>query len=395
MSAIHRIGIVVVGIVWSCGGCKPPPPKTVEIPPPMVSVAIPLEREITDYLDFTGNTAALESVQLRARVKGFLESIHFSAGSRVNKDDLLFVIDPRPFQASLEKAEAELKSREAALQLAEFDYTRVKNLYEQGDAAEYEYNSAVANRNSALAGVAGAKAAVEEAKLNLDYTQVKAPIGGRIGRNLVDVGNLVGAGESTLLATIVNDDSVYAYFTVSELDLLALLRQYPRQSTTTQPNDRKPPVFLALADEKDYAHQGIVDSADPQLDPSTGTLQARAIVANPSGLLAPGLFVRIRVPVSQPRKALMVSERALGLDQGQRYVLIVNEQQVVEYRRVQTGALEGGLRVIVNGLQAGEHVIVNGLQRVRPGAKVSPQRVDMNTFKATGTASAPATRPGH
>ncbi len=395
MSSINRFGVIVLVSGCFLEGCKPPPPRVAEPPPPVVSVAVPLEQEITDYLDFTGNTAALESVQLRARVKGFLESIHFTAGARVNKDDLLFVIDPKPFQASLDRAKAELKSRQAALQLAEFDYNRLKKLYEQGDAAEYEYNSAVANRNSALAGVAGAEAAVVEAQLNLDYTQVKAPTSGRISRNLVDVGNLVGAGDSTLLATIVNDDSVYAYFTVSELDLLALLRQYPRRPTTTQPNVQKPPVFLALADEKEYAHQGVVDSSDPQLDPSTGTLQARAVFPNPDGLLTPGLFARIRVPVSQPRKALMVSERALGLDQGQRYVLVVNEQQVVEYRRVQTGALEQGLRVIVNGLNANEQVIVNGLQRVRPGVKVSPQRVDMNTFKATGTAAASATRPGH
>lgn len=395
MSAIHRMGVAILVIGWSCGGCKPSRPKAVEPPPPVVSVAVPLEREITDYLDFTGNTAAFESVQLRARVKGFLESIHFTAGSRVNKDDLLFVIDPKPFKASLDRAEAELKSRQAALQLAEFDYRRIKKLYEEGNAADYEYNQGVANRDSAAAGVAGAEAAVVEAKLNLDYTQVKAPIGGRIGRNLVDVGNLVGAGENTLLATIVNDDSVYAYFTVSEIDLLALLRQYPRQPTSTQPAAQKPPVFLALADEKEYVHHGVVDSADPQLDPGTGTLQARAILPNPNGLLAAGLFARIRVPVSRPRMALMVSERALGLDQGQRYVLVVNEQQVVEYRKVQIGAPEHGLRVIVNGLQSGEQVIVNGLQRVRPGVKVSPQRVDMNTFKATGTASAPATRPGH
>ncbi|NLX15070.1 MAG: efflux RND transporter periplasmic adaptor subunit [Phycisphaerales bacterium] len=395
MSVMHRMGIAVLAIMWSCGGCKPPPPKAEEIPPPVVSVAVPLEREITDYLDFTGNTAAFASVQLRARVKGFLESIHFSAGARMNKDDLLFVIDPKPFKASLEKAEADLKSKEAVLQLAEFDYNRLKKLYEQGDAAEYEYNSAVASRNSALAGVAGAKAAVEEASLNLDYTQVKAPISGRISRNLVDVGNLVGAGENTLLATIVNDDSVYAYFTVSELDLLALLRHYPRQLASTQPHTQKPPVFLALADEKEYVHQGIVDSSDPQLDPGTGTLQVRAILPNPDGLLTAGLFVRLRAPVSRPRTALLVSERALGLDQGQRYVLVVNEQQVVEYRRVQTGALEQGLRVIVNGLNADEQVIVNGLQRVRPGVKVSPQRVEMDTFKATGTAAVPATGPGH
>jgi len=340
-------------------------------PPPEVIVSQPLKQEVTQFLEFTGTTAALEFVEVRARVEGWLDSVRFEPGSDVKKGDLLFVIDPRPFQAQVDQAEAALKGKQADLHLKQANLKRAEQLVASASISQLQYEVQSAEEAVGRAQVGISKADLEKAKLDLAYTQVTAPISGRVSRNYVDMGNLVGAREKTLLTEIVNDSSVYVYFDVSERDLLMLMRMYPNIQTV-KPTDRdKPPAYLQLADETGYPHEGKVDFSEPRVDPSTGTLKVRAIFSNEKGLLVPGLFGRVRVPI-QTKEGLLVPEVAVGIGQVGRYVLVVNKDHIVEQRLVKTGQLEGTLRVIEDGLAKDELVVVNAIQRARPGAKVSP-----------------------
>jgi membrane fusion protein, multidrug efflux system len=379
--------LLAVSVALLMVGCdRPAGPSVPALPPAVVTVAQPLERDVTDYLEYTGTTTAIETVDVRARVEGFLQSINFEPRALVKKDQLLFVIDPSEYKAKLDQALADLAARKAQLDLAIFSFGRTDDLYKKNMATEYERNTDMAKRDAAKAAVEESQAAVEEAKLNLGYTQVTAPIAGRVSRNLVDVGNLVGAAEKTLLTTIVNDSSVYVYFDVSENDLLTLMRtRAERRKMATRPSKLDFPCFLALADETGYPHEGRIDFADTHLDTGTATISVRAIFVNNKDELIPGLFTRIRVPVSQPKRALVVSERALGSDQGQRYLLVVNEKNVVEHRSVKVGRLDGDLRVISEGIGPQDWVIVRGLQRVRSGATVTPQRSGMQAYAETST----------
>jgi len=377
------------------GGCESKQDQALTtMPPPVVVVSLPVVREVTEYLEATGNTEPLESVVVQARVKGFLESIHFTPRQRVKKDDLLFVIDPRPFQVALDQAKGQLALRQAQAKFAEYDLSRVTKLGAQDAAAERERRESQSKMEEAQAAVVIAQSAVDEAQLDLDFANVKAPISGRISRNLVDVGNLINPGQDQL-ATITNDDSVYAYFNVSEPDVLRLTRKYGRvrQQTASQPHEQVP-AFLGLMDETDYPHEGWLDYVDPRVDPSTGTISVRGVFPNPDDILKAGFFVRIRIPIGKPESALLVAEQALGMDQGQSYLLVVNDKNRVEYRRVHTGLLENGLRVVTDGLAAEDRVIVIGLQRVRPGVEVSPQPAPMDSV-ANGTfhSQVPATGP--
>ena len=350
--------------------------------PAEVIVSHPLKKEVTQYLEFTGTTAALEFVEIRARVEGWLDGVHFSPGSRVKKGDLLFVIDPRPFQAQVDQSEAALKGKQADLKLKQANLKRAEQLLSTSSISRLQYDVQKAEESVAVAQVGIAEADLKKAKLDLAYTQLTAPIDGRVSRNYVDIGNLVGAKEKTLLTEIVNDSSVYVYFDVSERDLLMLLRMWPNIETE-KPSDRaKPPAYLQLADETGYPHAGNVDFAESRVDPSTGTLRVRAIFSNEKGLLVPGLFGRVRVPIVQ-KEALLVPELAVGFSQAGRYVLVVNKDQIVEQRPVKTGQLEGTLRVIEEGLAKDEWVVVNGIQRARPGARVSPKE---STISATAQA---------
>lgn len=366
---------IMLSVAWLAPGCSKPAAKpSPAMPPAVVTVAEPIHQEVVDYIEYTGTTTAIETVDVRARVKGFLQSMHFEPRAKVKKDQLLFVIDPSQYQATLDGAVADQAARKAQFDLAVYTFGFTDDLFKKDMGTEYERNTALAKRDAAKAAVDAAKATIDEAKLNLSYTQVTAPIAGRVSRNLVDVGNLVGAGENTLLTTIVNDSSVYVYFDMSENDLLTLMRtRVKRGRTDTRPAKLDVPAFLALADETGYPHEGRIDFADTHLDTSTATISVRAIFENTRDDLLPGLFARVRVPTSKPREALMVSERALGSDQGQRYLLVVNEKNVVEYRPVKVGRLDEGLRVITAGIGPKDRVIVRGLQRVRPGATVTPQ----------------------
>ena len=362
------------------GACKPAN-EYVAPPPPTVTVSQPIQRDVTNYLEFTGNTRAVRRVEVRARVEGFLQSKHFEDGADVKKGDLLYVIDPRPFEAKVNKAQADVSSKKAILEKAMADFKRIETLYRQKAAPQVDFVQAKAARDTALADVDAAGAVLEQTKLDLSFTQVVAPISGRVGRGLVGVGNLVGAGEYTHLTTIVQYDPIRAFYSLNERQLLRLMRQHQEKQADPEVNQEEQSViYLGLADEDGYPHAGQLDYADQGLDPETGTFVLRGIFANPKPhTILPGMFVRIRTPIDQRKAALLVSEQALGADQRGRYVLVVNEQNIVEYRSVQVGAAIDGLRVIEKGLQPDDWVVVKGLLRARPGATVTPEREEIMT----------------
>lgn len=365
--------------------------------PTVVTVSRPLTRDVTDALEYTGTLAALQSVEVRARVTGFLDKLHVEPRAKVKKDEVLFTIDPRSFQNELDAAKANLELKKAQLEKAEFTAKKTEENYKQGVASEQELVDALANRNGLRAGVAAAEAAVNTAQLNRDWCSVQAPLDGRISRNLVDSGNVIVA-DSTVLANIVNDESVYVYFNASEQDILRLRDRFRAENpgVTSLPGIREMrwPFQLGLMTEDGYPHDGVLDYSAPELDASTGTQQVRGVIPNQDGRLLPGLFARVRVPIGDPYQALLVTERALGSDQGQRYLLTVNDKNIVEYRPVKVGTLQDGLRVIVAGLSATDRVIVNGMQRVRPGATVKPEETSMPVRPAEDRGrAAPSTGP--
>ena len=374
---------------WSAG-CGKPQTAAVPTAPPTVSVSQPIRRDVVESIEYTGHTETLATVDIRAQVTGYLQSIHFQPRQHVRRGDLLFQIDPRPYQAQVAIAKADLQVAEAQLDLVEAKLARMEQALKSNAISEVEVLEQRAAREKVKADIEGVRASLEKAQLNLGYTEVLAPFDGQISRNLVDVGALIQPG-STLMATIVDDTTIYAYFNVSEADLLRFRRMYPQSLRGTTAQSAEPMrVELGLMDETGYPHVGYADYAAPEVDRSTGTIEVRAKFANADGALLGGLFARIRVPLGAPQPALMVTERAIGLDQGQRYVLVVNDRNLVEYRPVRAGSLERGLRVIRSGLTPDDWVIVNGLQRVRPGVPVAAQRVAMDSFDRVPSATAPA-----
>ena len=382
--------------IWMLAACEQRN-EYVEPPPPKVTVAKPLQQEVTDYLEFTGTTQAFEEVEVRARVAGFLQSMNFTPGTKVEKGELLFVIDPREYQAELNAANAELGSAEAQLKRAEIEFKRAEKLFKQKAGAETDVVKWRGQRDVARADVLRAKAKIEKADLDLSYTQVTAPITGRVGRNLVDLGNLVGEREPTLLTTVTRYDPMYAYFNLNERDLLKVMAMNRNkiQEKGIDPaedpvSEADIPVFLELANEEGYPHQGELDFAESGVDEETGTLQLRGVFPNPgpAPVLIPGLFVSLRMPVDKRDNALLVTERAIGSDQGGRFLLAVNSENMVEKRPIRMGQLVDGLRVIEEGLQPDDSVVVNGLQRARPGAKVDPEQTDMKSLTASALKAA-------
>jgi multidrug efflux system membrane fusion protein len=343
------------------------------MPPPQVTVAKPLVRDITDWDEFTGRLAAVESVEIRARIDGYLQSVNFSEGALVRQGDLLFVIDPRPLKAALDAAEATLKAARARLELAQHDLENGKRLIESHTISARDFDAITQGQREAAADVDAAMAARETARLNLAYARIHAPIGGRIGRALFTVGNLVrGSGqESTLLTTIVSLDPIHVLFTADEQAYLRyqrLAEKGVRPSSRNAPN----PVRLQLADEQGFPHAGHMDFVDNQLDQGTGTIEGRAVFPNPDGLLTPGLFARVRLLGEGPYRALLVPDQAIGTDQAQRIVYVVDDKKAVRPQAVRLGRMVGELRVIREGLNADDRVVISGLQRIRPGVPVDP-----------------------
>jgi membrane fusion protein, multidrug efflux system len=370
------LSVLVITFCLALGGCKREPPALAATPPPVVMVSQPVEREITDYYEYTARTAAVKAVEVRARVSGYLVKINFRDGSMVKTGDLLFQIDPRPFQAVLDQAKGQVGQWEAKLARAEADTTRDQRLLPQRAVSQKELDQAVSDRGEARAAIQSARGAVDKAALDLEFTRVTAPISGRVSRHLIDEGNLVTA-DSTLLTTIVSIDPMYAYFDADERSVLhvrQLIREGKVQSARTVDTM---PVLLGLADETGFPHRGTINFVDNQVNPQTGTLRLRGVFPNEDEALEPGYFARVRVIIGQPRSALLVTERAIDTDQGRKIVYVVNDKNEVVSRPISLGALHDGLRVIEEGVQPGERVIVNGLLQVRPGIIVEPKLVDM------------------
>jgi RND family efflux transporter MFP subunit len=370
---------LALGLCLCLTGCHTGPAERPPAAPPPVTVSRPVEREVTDYADFTARTAAVDSVEIRARVSGYLEHVYFKAGALVQKDDVLFEIDPRTYQALLDQAKATAAQGEARLAYDEAEYQRNLKLVSSGAVTRSELDKSSAARGVDVADIAAAKAQVRSRELDVGFTKIAAPVTGRVSRSIVTVGNLVQAGDltgGTLLTTIVSVDPMYAYFDVDEHTVLRV-KHLIREGKAGSYEAVKIPVLLGLANEEGFPHQGTVEFIDNQVNPRTGTLKVRGVFPNKDEALSPGYFARVRVPIGEAHKTLLISERALDTDQGRKIVYIVGPDNRVVTRPVRLGALHDGLREITDGLKPGEQVIVEGLLQVRPGMTVDPNLIDM------------------
>jgi RND family efflux transporter MFP subunit len=341
-------------------------------PPPKVDVGLPVQQNVTRYLDATGNTAPIQSVDLVARVQGVLQSINYKDGGFVKQGTTLFTIEPETYKLKLEQAQAAEAGSQASLKQAETDYKRQLDLVAKQAVSQATLDTSTSNRDNAQANLQQAQANTKIAAINYGYTDVVAPFDGIVSAHLVSVGELVGAASPTQLATIVQLDPIYVNFNVNEQDVLRVRAEAKRRGLTS--NDlAQLPIEVGLQTESGYPHQGKLDYAAPTINLSTGTLAVRGVLPNADRVLLPGYYVRVRVPFNQPQDALLVPDVALGSDQAGRYVLVVNGDNVVEQRKVRTGPLEGDLRVIESGLKADDRVVIAGLLRAIPGQKVDPQ----------------------
>ena len=363
-------------------------------PPPKVSVAQPMKQDVTNYIELTGNTSPVQSVDLEARVQGFLESINYEDGAIVKKGDLLFGIQRDTYQAQLDQAKASLASAQAAQVNAQSDYQRKLALARQDFSTQAVLEDTKKTLDQAIASVSSAQASLDLATINLGYTQVTAPFDGVATNHLVDVGALVGVAGPTKLATVVQTDPVYVYFNASEAQVLTIKVSFAQQGFTRADFDmHRIPVEIGLQSEEGYPHKGKLDYVAPQVDSSTGTLQARAIFDNKDNALLPGLFVRVRAPISHSPNALLVRDDAIGTSQQGSYVLVVGNDDVVAQKLVKTGQRLGRLRVIETGLEPGDWVVTEGIQRAIPGGKVSPEKAVMQaSANPAPVANAPAAK---
>ena len=378
---------VVIGLLWGCAKQHNQP----TLPPPEVDVAKPIVREVIEWDEFTGRLAAIDTVEVRPRVSGYLESVHFREGQIVKKGDLLFVIDPRPFRAVLAAAEADVAGAQSRLELARNDLQRSENLVRTGAVSAEDFDRRSKAAVEAQASLDSAKARLDQAKLDVEFTEVRAPINGRTSNYAVTIGNLVSGGaasQATLLTTIVSLDPIHCYIDASEQEYLKYTRlaeSGSRPSSRDKPN----PVRVALVDEDDFRHEGTMDFVDNRIDPFTGTMRGRAVLNNPDGTLVPGLFVRLRLIGETRAGAVLVPDEAIGTDQSNRIVYVVDEKNTVTLRTVKLGRLIDGLRVIRSGLKGEERIIVRGLQRARPGATVTPHEVELDEpYNASANMSA-------
>ncbi len=391
-------GFALLAILAAGAGChraqsESQQPAAAAPPPPPVSVAAVIEREVKEWDEFSGRLEAVENVAVRARVSGYVQAINFKEGKEVKKGEVLFVIDPRPYAAELKRAEAELAGAQSRAELSRSQLKRSQQLLESKFISKEAYDERASALREAQASIAAAQAAVEATRLNLEFTQVRAPIDGRLSRAEVTVGNLVSggsAGEATLLTHLVSLDPMYAYFDGDEqvyLKYAALARSGERASSREVRNT----VFMGLANESGFPHQGYMDFVDNRLDPATGTIRARAVFENKDRLFTPGLFARLKLAGSGSYKALLIDDKAVGTDQSKKFVLVVSAEKKANRRQVKLGPMVDGLRVIREGLKPGELIVVNGLQRVMfPDQPVTPQVVSMERPSAEPAQPAPA-----
>jgi len=347
-------------------------------PPPAVTVATPTKRTVFDFDEYVGRFTAINSVEVRARVSGYLDGVHFKDGQIVKQGDLLFTIDKRPFQYTLDQARANLQTAQSNLSYTDADLNRGRELVGQKTITEQIFEQRAQAFRNAQASVNGAQAAVQQAELDLQFTELRAPVDGRIGDRRVSPGNLVtggSAGNTTLLATIVSTDPIYFEFTFDEASYLRYERLAKGGGSDVASRNAMVNVSLKLIDETGFPHEGQMDFVNNVIDASTGTIRARAVFKNPNGVLTPGMFGRVRVPASPPYEALLVPEEAIGSEQTRKYVLVVGADNAVSERFVTLGqATADNMQVVKTGLDPDDRIIVNGLMRARPGQKVTPQQ---------------------
>ena len=362
-------------VLAACNGSKN---AYVPPPPPKVTVAQPVQKPVTLYIDLTGNTAPFNTVTLVARVQGYLESIDYVDGASVTKGTQLFGIEQDQYKAQLDQAKATLASDKATEVYDRWEYDQQAKLFKQDSTAQATLEQWKSSADKASAAILNSQAAVDLANINLGYTRVLAPFDGTVTNHQVDLGALVGVSSPTTLATIIQSDPLYVYFTVSEPQVLAIQKGSVAAgrpiSSTDLSRIASVPVEIGLQNEEGYPHKGHLDYASPQLNSATGTLMARAIFDNKDHALLAGLFVRVRVPIGHQDKALLTRDDAIGTNQEGSYVLVVGPDNVVQRKTVKTGSREGQLRIIESGLDPGDWVVTEGIQRAFPGAKVDPQR---------------------
>lgn len=397
--AAWPLGLGLLGVLAFLSGCHRAPPVAATPPPPAIPVSQPVEREVTDYVDFTGRTEAIELVDIRPRVTGYVVKSPFREGSEVKKGDLLFEIDPRPYQAQLDQAEGQVKLYEAQLKLAQVTLRRDENINKTpGAISQAQIDQDEAAVEEAEARLKAFRASLEVYKLNLEFTQVTSPIDGQVSRYYLTPGNLVNQ-DQTLLTTVVSLDPIYAYFDVDEPTVLRV-RKAINDGQITPYERGKFPVLMALQGEDEYRHEGTLNFVNNQVNPATGSILVRGVFPNPipaSGtarLLSPGMFVRVRLPIGKPHPALLVVDRAISSDQGLKFVYVLTGDDKIEYRRITTGPLQSdGLRVVSAGLKAGEWVVIGGLQMVHPKMEVKPDRTPMPSLSGGDSAGdAPPSR---
>ena len=382
-SSCLKIVIASTLLLAACGREN----RYVAPPPPRVTVATPLQQSVTHYLEATGNTAAVNSADLVARVSGFIQEVNYQDGALVKKGALLFTIEPEPYKVKLDQAKAAEEGARATLKQAQADFDRQTQLVARQAGTQATLDQSQATRESTKSGLQQAEANTRIAALNLEYAHVTAPFDGVVTARQVSVGQFVGSGATpTVLATIIQNDPIYVNFNVSEQDVLRIRADIARRGLT-QDDLKKVPVEVGLQSETGYPHQGTLDYASPSINPSTGTLAVRAALQNANRILLPGYFVRVRVPVGEPQNALLVPDSAIGSDQGGRYVLVVDKDNVVEQRKVEIGPRADERRVIESGLNPQDRVVVAGILRAIPGQKVDPQMQSAAATTAPAEAS--------
>lgn len=376
--------VAVTAAAWGLSGSNDAQANvSAGAPAAAVDVASVVSRNLIDWQSFSGRLEAVDRVELRPQVSGILTAVHFKDGAVVRKGDLLFTIDPRPYAAEVARAQAQTAAAEARAAYTAAELARAERLLADNAIARRDFEEKQNAARDGAASLQAAQAALRVARLNLEYTQIKAPIAGRMSRAEITVGNLVTAGNGPVLSSIVASDRIYAAFDVDEQTFLRHIN--PALASA----ERRLPVSLGLANEDGHPREGRIDSVDNRLDTASGTIRVRAVFDNADGRLVPGLYARIRLGGGEQRPAVLITEKAIGTDQDKRFVLVVGPDNKTEYRAVHTGATQNGLVIVDRGLQAGERIVVNGLQRVRPGDAVSPNPVDM-----PGSAAAPAAQAG-
>ena len=366
------LAVALAGCARSEAGGKPAAP-----PAPEVTVASVIAKPLRDWQEFTGRLQAVDSVEIRPRVSGFIDSVQFTEGARVKKGQLLFRIDPRPFQAEVNRLSAELRRTRSQSALAASNHERGKRLVSQHMISQQDFDQLATTASTTTDEIGAAAAALETARLNLEFTEVRSPIDGRVSRALITAGNLVS--NASILTTVVSDDPVYAYF---DADEQTYLKFATRGGSSDGTNGSQDSVYMGLIDEQGYPHAGRLDFVDNQVDPQSGTIRGRAVFDNKDSRFTPGLFARIKLVGGETRQTILIDERAVGTDLGKKFVLALKSDNTLEYRPVTLGASVDGLRVVSNGLAANDVIVINGLQHVKPGIAVTPTKAAMDAGSA-------------